>query len=72
MSGAVIWGTTMNREGFMGLVDKVWILMSRISAIILIITVVVAIVTALITLLKGSGGGGRSIRARSPMTREYV
>lgn len=72
MSGAVIWGTTMNREGFMGLVDKVWILMSRISAIILIITVIVALVTALLSMLKGHGYGGGTVRPRSPLTREYV
>lgn len=72
MSGAVIWGTTMNRDGFMGFVDKVWILMSRISAIVLIVTVVVALVTALIAILKGGCHGGGTVRARSPMTREYV
>lgn len=42
------WGTEMNKEGFMGIVDKIWILLNRISTILLIIFIIVVIILIII------------------------
>lgn len=42
------WGTEMNNAGFMGFVDKVWILLNRIFVILVIITIILTIVLAIV------------------------
>lgn len=43
-----LWGTEMNSVGFMGFVDKLWILLNRIFIILVIITIILVIVLAIV------------------------
>lgn len=41
---SVIWGTKMNEKGFMGMVDKTWILMQRITTICFIVSIFLLVI----------------------------
>ena len=42
------WGTNMSADGFMGFVDKLWILLNRIFAILLIVVVILFVILAIV------------------------
>lgn len=48
MSSQQLWGTEMNTVGFMGLVDKLWILMQRIYMIITIVLIIIIVVNSVL------------------------
>lgn len=58
-----IWGTEMNTNGFMGVVDKIWILLNRISIILAIVMLIGAIIAGIVAAMKGGQGmSGRLLR----------
>lgn len=65
------WGTELNESGFMGFVDKWWILMNRICAILSIVCLCVLVVEGLEVVVLGKKEGFYTSRLRH-LNKRYV
>lgn len=63
-NGGDVWSSEMNKSGFMGFVDKCWILWNRISTIITIVCLAIALITTIIAIFAGSKEGYYTSRMR--------
>lgn len=48
-----LWSTDMNKDGFMGFVDKWWIFWNRIGVIIALIGLTLSILTSIVAIVTG-------------------
>lgn len=59
--GGKVWGSTLNNSGFMGFVDKLWILFERIKIILLLILITIYIIVLILSFISPSNNATKDV-----------